>query len=1571
MVDLYQKIQQTKIMSSEISLKYLHPSVKTYITTENYSYDTSVAGETLCICDVFEKGVDNKLNFITNVNEYLFKYGNPNLEKFGQGGYNVERWLNSGGSAYVMRLLPDNASFAHAVVNIQTKNQTNGKTVIDSNDNETKIDDVYLRPLVTYIGKNNTSEALLESELTEDRSNYKTTDGFEDNFIFAVYPEGRGEYYNNIGFRIRLNDTYDAIMTSRVYTFDVIKLANDGTTFDIIEGPYYVSFDPDAFDPNSRKSMYIENVVNLYSQYVKVNCNDVNFIKVASMINKEVDPYRVDIFTGKSRILEDGTTETYLSSTTNQNEDIHISLWSFSTDGVALTNNGERILNIIDNADTYSDIVNIADNARITTFNNQKFAIEYMKSFYNMLLRNIMTVNLKKVLDGNILSNIESAKGLIIDKANDLIYNNLTNNDVYSYIYNGETKTSLVGDDQNINGSWYVKAMEVLNPSGSVGSLNDTEMASIITNDGYVSSTDEHLISYYNNFKKYFQFVANFDIYNSTPFVYGSNYTPIPPRSQSPGEVEFFRYDGTNYIQLIGSVTGSTVTLEKTNPSTSYSPEGLVYLPALYPTSDSLNDEVVDIITTDSSGGGVRKFLNAFLFNDETGLYEPNIFDGKVYNANDILDINGDYVKYATYEQSLDSSYTPTLMKYTNILVFIPNEGDFESFVIDFTEYITELYPYIPSDVDTTQTISFNVNPVGAINALILKNLVDIVNNNGYGYFPVKYTNLSGTVSIVNVDAIDIYRIIAKYLTEKGKFVSLGRLFAKKKVVDGSTTTYEPIKFGNLSADKYLFDDGDDSISELFNTYSDPSSLNMVYNKLYSYAGLISRELDGLGKDTIQNLPDISTKNLDSSNYSLTTLFNYIVGGFEAIVNNMGSVSDYSSYTSLKYLIKQIESDLDLRSTYLTLINVHKNTILDTSTDMAGKNASIILGDETLTDIYNYINTLVSETNYLITNIFGTVLSNEYEIYKISELNRVDNGNTFAFYFYNEGQLTPTPGEGDPRIIGNVDPIGINLGTYTNGNIRKLSDLGSTLDSYADGGFHGILPVLESILISLTGKNHYGNTRLTRDGSQSLVELYSDIRDGYTVNGLDQIAYEKFYNTLMDAIDKLSSIYSIASAFINEKYITDIIDNLIGELNINELSVSYDGKSYTALDLIEIVETSDPSESGIDISAEEIINEIAPRVVPDVAGGIIPYVADINQPIISYPYFVIDNILTSIDLAKQNKDIVKSNIEKQNNILVGLNTLCYDNVMQDISSQIILAEGSDGDFTYDNSTQAAIKTRMNKINDIRIKAYKGTWNEDIINTDQFEFDHILDAGYDNTVKNAIVSLARDTRQDFFFWGDTKIQNTVQDTLDWKDGFTAQTYFMSCISQSERWYDEYTSKNINLTSTYILSRMIPYNASQYGLQYPIAGSRRGVVDGFDAVDWFPNEVQKENLYKKKVNYLEKDGGIIRIGSQNTNYPSGPLGSINNMLVLLKIKRRVEKIARTYQFEQNTNKTRTAMETEINQWLMSWISNGACTVATASVYVNDYDIEQKIVRVDVELQFTGIIERILINIDCPAK
>ena len=61
----------------------------------------------------------------------------------------------------------------------------------------------------------------------------------------------------------------------------------------------------------------------------------------------------------------------------------------------------------------------------------------------------------------------------------------------------------------------------------------------------------------------------------------------------------------------------------------------------------------------------------------------------------------------------------------------------------------------------------------------------------------------------------------------------------------------------------------------------------------------------------------------------------------------------------------------------------------------------------------------------------------------------------------------------------------------------------------------------------------------------------------------------------------------------------------------------------------------------------------------------------------------------------------------------------------------------------------------------------------------------------------------------------------------------------------------------------------------------------------------------------------------------------------------------------------------MNAEINNYLKDWVNNGSCTMASAEVYSSTYDVVQKIVRVDITLMFTGVIERVVINIDCPAK
>lgn len=1666
-------------MASEITLKYLHPSIKTYITTENYKYDTSVKREVLFVADVFDHGKDNVLQEVNTLSEYLFKYGTPNLKKFGQAGYNVEKWLTNGGSAVIMRLLPEDASYAHAVLNIQYKNATNGKTVIDANGNDTKINDVYLRPLVAYIGVNNTSEKLLESELAEDRTGYPTTDGYIDNFIFAVYPEGRGEYYNDLGFRIRLNPSYDGVLTSRVYTFEVIRYSS-ASTYDIIDGPYFVTFDPDAIDPNSQKSMFIENVVNSYSDYIKVKFNTDNYIKLASVINDEVDPYIIDVISGQSRILPSGERETYFSTITNKDEDVHVSLRKYSSNGIALQEDGNYILNISNNDETTSDIVDIADNSRRVIYNNQKYVTDYMRGYYNWLIQDRIPQNLNKIIAGNIESGYLNMGGLLLDKVENLIYANEKNSDLYTYSYdNAEFSSKYVGRKtsdtaaQNANNAWYLRAQEVINPGlkdkdgkyvgSKVGGVVTTgyenedqvftstsEMAATITPDGYIEKTNQHLISYYHNFMKYIEFVTNYDVYNNCGFVISKDYLDADEYFESVDDkAPLYAIYSTNgstdlYKNIYHLNDGSLETVKKEN----FLDEGYasifdMILKNLY------GDKIIESGRTRTAeafwgpvgtagigaapenafsytGENTNKIVLYPMFIDDTytdnDLYIP-IINLNTYNEDGIINVLGDYIKVIDIVGNtrfqpikgttlsagcvtspkylrpyiLDYLYNISTERYnddgdpigytdnycvlntakpdiskmnisinTDIIQSMTSLGNFYS-VDGYYKFLYSIVNHFDSDINYNDYLILVDGNSGVIS--------DVENYNDYkakkdslNYIEIKLTDVIKFVNAIIADTINVEASNGKvyYPNSANTFdmanISLTAFDMCYDKIVGPPEKILKTNVGKIITDFYFKKDNVGSDVNVFNSVFDErlrnGKLTNSFNRVNSYASLISKELDGKGKDTI--IDDITTKkieNLDYSDYSLTTMLNVFVGGFESIVNNMGSVTDYSNYSSLKYLMKTVNNNLDLRSTYLTLLNVHKNNILDLSTNLAKANASVILGEETLETLYSAMDTVVAETNYLITNIIFTILNKTYTIYDLETMYKAIDGTTpYAYYF--SDNVRPGGELKYNEIEQIVDPLGIN---------NNLNNYGKKDDNTR---YVGILPLLEKILINITGQNHYGENRDPIYGGQALISMYDDIKNGYVLGGLTQERYETIYKILSESLAQLTDIHSIINVLVNEKYITDIINTLIGTLDVKNTIIKYNGSTYSVNALWDFYNSE--ANNG-QLTQTDVINLINDSLKVSLNTQPLPLnneEAD-GDPVISYPYSCKTDIEDSINIAKDNKDIVQNNIKKQDRVLASLNTLCYDNLVTDVAAPLSLMEGSDGSFTYDDSTAAALKARQHRINDIRIKAYKGTWNEDVINKDLFEFDHVLDANYEDPVKNAIITLARDERQDFFYWADTKIQNTVQDAIDWKTSFTNQTYFMSIISQSQVWYDEYTSRNINLTSTYLVADMLCRHIDSYGIQYPMAGSRRGVVGGFISNDWYPNEEQKEKLYKNKINYLEKDITTIRIGSQNTNYPTGPLGQINNMLVLLRIKRTVEKIAKTYQFEFNTADTRSAMAAEINVYLGNWINNGACTVATATVYASDYDIIQKIVRVDVTLQFTGVIERIVINIDCPAS
>lgn len=294
---------------------------------------------------------------------------------------------------------------------------------------------------------------------------------------------------------------------------------------------------------------------------------------------------------------------------------------------------------------------------------------------------------------------------------------------------------------------------------------------------------------------------------------------------------------------------------------------------------------------------------------------------------------------------------------------------------------------------------------------------------------------------------------------------------------------------------------------------------------------------------------------------------------------------------------------------------------------------------------------------------------------------------------------------------------------------------------------------------------------------------------------------------------------------------------------------------------------------------------------------------------------------------------------------------------------VYLGGGSNGDFDLVRQ-----ESKDEAVEKAYLAAYSGQYEPAILNKKLYEFDVILDANYTTAVKNQIAALVAE-RRDCIAIVDTNIQPNYLSATSWrKNVFVVNDYTTSIFSQSFVIYDAYTVSDIPVTATYFLAYKIPFNDQRYGIQYPFVGPNRGVITGFKTLDWNPSEDQKEILYKNKINYTEQNFRQTRFMSQLTSQSKrSALSDINNIRVLFRIQRRVETLAENYYFEFASQTTLNSFNQKLNLILQEYVVNGACTYAYGNVYQTQYDREQKIARVQIELAFTGVIERILIEIN----
>lgn len=106
--------------SDGITLLYEHPHISIHVTDNTEYVEEEVAVEEKSLNGIqvgfFGSGRDNKLLYLRSTGELINEFGDLNYKLYGQSGYNAYNALDSGAGMYVMRLMPDNATYANTVI---------------------------------------------------------------------------------------------------------------------------------------------------------------------------------------------------------------------------------------------------------------------------------------------------------------------------------------------------------------------------------------------------------------------------------------------------------------------------------------------------------------------------------------------------------------------------------------------------------------------------------------------------------------------------------------------------------------------------------------------------------------------------------------------------------------------------------------------------------------------------------------------------------------------------------------------------------------------------------------------------------------------------------------------------------------------------------------------------------------------------------------------------------------------------------------------------------------------------------------------------------------------------------------------------------------------------------------------------------------------------------------------------------------------------------------------------------------------------------------------------------------
>ena len=317
---------------------------------------------------------------------------------------------------------------------------------------------------------------------------------------------------------------------------------------------------------------------------------------------------------------------------------------------------------------------------------------------------------------------------------------------------------------------------------------------------------------------------------------------------------------------------------------------------------------------------------------------------------------------------------------------------------------------------------------------------------------------------------------------------------------------------------------------------------------------------------------------------------------------------------------------------------------------------------------------------------------------------------------------------------------------------------------------------------------------------------------------------------------------------------------------------------------------------------------------------------------------------------------------------------------------IAMEAGHDGSFSKNGTILQTVDedgnqivvtdaTREAALEQAYLLAFQGGFDKTIMSKRRAPVDLMLDANYPVSVKKAMVALALN-RYDAACHLDTNLINNVDDL----ETFYTQSLsglnerIVSFDAHMFRTTDPITGKIIPVTITLWLASKYPQHFSVYGNHTPMAGEEYGLLYGFQKNSIRPiidadDEDIKELLYDKlHMNYVEciAENRFMR-GTQETsqNFWSD-LSEENNMLVLLEIKRKIERLAASHRYHWSDPDDLRLFKEDCKEIFSSY-QGTKCRTLDIEVSANAWETTRYITHIYLAVVFRTFQKRAIIEID----